>query len=68
MSFAPQREKIREKFVAALKEEFAGKGLQFTKGERVESSKPLNRKTKTDCRYCYYNVVIKHKVTWSKMI
>lgn len=32
-----QREKIREKFVAALKEEFAGKGLRFTKGERVES-------------------------------
>ncbi|XP_068574635.1 phosphomannomutase 1-like isoform X2 [Cebidichthys violaceus] len=26
-----KREKIREKFVAALKEEFAGKGLQFTK-------------------------------------
>ncbi|XP_068435671.1 phosphomannomutase 1-like [Clinocottus analis] len=27
-----KREKIREKFVAALKEKFAGKGLQFTKG------------------------------------
>ncbi|CAG5897490.1 unnamed protein product [Menidia menidia] len=27
-----KREKIREKFVAALKEEFAGKGLRFTKG------------------------------------
>ncbi|XP_056262606.1 phosphomannomutase 1 isoform X2 [Pseudoliparis swirei] len=26
-----KREKIREKFVTALKEEFAGKGLQFTK-------------------------------------
>ena len=35
-SFSPQREKIREKFVAALKEKFAGKGLRFTKGERVE--------------------------------
>lgn len=32
LSFSPQREKIREKFVAALKEEFAGKGLRFTKG------------------------------------
>lgn len=37
LSLSPQREKIREKFVAALKEEFAGKGLRFTKGERVES-------------------------------
>ncbi|XP_019960928.2 phosphomannomutase 1 isoform X1 [Paralichthys olivaceus] len=27
-----KREKIREKFVAALKEKFAGKGLRFTKG------------------------------------
>ncbi|TNM96662.1 phosphomannomutase 1 [Takifugu flavidus] len=27
-----KREKIKEKFVAALKEKFAGKGLQFTKG------------------------------------
>ncbi|CAI5674595.1 unnamed protein product [Oreochromis niloticus] len=27
-----KREKIREKFVAALKKEFAGKGLRFTKG------------------------------------
>ncbi|KAM7372329.1 hypothetical protein PAMP_009506 [Pampus punctatissimus] len=27
-----KREKIREKFVAALKEEFAGKGLRFTRG------------------------------------
>nr|XP_057905304.1 phosphomannomutase 1 isoform X2 [Doryrhamphus excisus] len=27
-----KKEKIREKFVAALKEEFAGKGLRFTKG------------------------------------
>ncbi|XP_035259773.1 phosphomannomutase 1-like isoform X1 [Anguilla anguilla] len=27
-----KREKIREKFVAALQEEFAGKGLRFTKG------------------------------------
>ncbi|XP_016402205.1 phosphomannomutase 1-like [Sinocyclocheilus rhinocerous] len=27
-----QREKIREKFVAALQEEFAGKGLRFTRG------------------------------------
>uniref|UniRef100_A0A672K7G2 Phosphomannomutase n=1 Tax=Sinocyclocheilus grahami TaxID=75366 RepID=A0A672K7G2_SINGR len=27
-----KREKIREKFVAALQEEFAGKGLQFTRG------------------------------------
>lgn len=37
VSLSPQREKIREKFVAALKEEFAGKGLRFTKGKRVES-------------------------------
>lgn len=36
-SLFPQREKIREKFVAALKEEFAGKGLRFTKGQRVET-------------------------------
>lgn len=35
--FSPQREKIREKFVAALKEEFAGKGLRFTKGEKPEN-------------------------------
>ncbi|CAB1341882.1 unnamed protein product [Coregonus sp. 'balchen'] len=27
-----EREKIREKFVAALQEEFAGKGLRFTRG------------------------------------
>lgn len=32
---SPQREKIKEKFVAALKEKFAGKGLQFTKGETL---------------------------------
>lgn len=40
---SPQREKIKEKFVAALKEKFAGKGLQFTKGENLSSlelSKP----------------------------
>eukprot|EP00066_Takifugu_rubripes_P030529 XP_011619795.1 PREDICTED: phosphomannomutase 1-like [Takifugu rubripes] len=30
-----KREKIKEKFVAALKEKFAGKGLQFTKGENI---------------------------------
>lgn len=41
-SFSPQRERIREKFVAALKEEFAGKGLRFTKGERVESWNPIH--------------------------
>nr|XP_015215111.1 PREDICTED: phosphomannomutase 1 [Lepisosteus oculatus] len=29
----PQREKIREKFVATLQKEFAGKGLRFTRGE-----------------------------------
>jgi len=39
-SLVSQREKIREKFVAALKEEFAGKGLRFTKGERTESPFP----------------------------
>ena len=39
MSLSPQREKIREKFVAALKEEFAGKGLRFTKGEGLSESK-----------------------------
>ncbi|XP_061605418.1 phosphomannomutase 1 isoform X3 [Phyllopteryx taeniolatus] len=33
LCFPPQREKIREKFVAALKEEFAGKGLRFTRGK-----------------------------------
>uniref|UniRef100_A0A3B5R2A2 Phosphomannomutase n=1 Tax=Xiphophorus maculatus TaxID=8083 RepID=A0A3B5R2A2_XIPMA len=32
ISGVSQREKIREKFVAALKKEFAGKGLRFTKG------------------------------------
>lgn len=38
VSLPPQREKIREKFVAALKEEFAGKGLRFTKGESMAES------------------------------
>lgn len=39
MLFVSQREKIREKFVAALKEEFAGKGLCFTKGEKLNTNK-----------------------------
>ncbi len=34
----PQREKIREKFVAALQKEFAGKGLRFTRGEQEMTS------------------------------
>lgn len=42
MSFPPQREKIREKFVAALKKEFAGKGLRFTKGEKASSHPLIN--------------------------
>lgn len=33
LPLSPQRERIREKFVAALKEEFAGKGLRFTRGK-----------------------------------
>ena len=43
---ALQREKIREKFVEALQEEFAGKGLRFTRGERAgtdTSSRPFSR-------------------------
>lgn len=28
-----QKERIREKFVAALQREFAGKGLRFSRGE-----------------------------------
>lgn len=38
LSLHPQREKIKEKFVAALKEEFAGKGLQFSKGKCLAES------------------------------
>lgn len=30
----PQKERIREKFVAALQREFAGKGLRFSRGEQ----------------------------------
>uniref|UniRef100_A0A8C2DSR0 Phosphomannomutase n=1 Tax=Cyprinus carpio TaxID=7962 RepID=A0A8C2DSR0_CYPCA len=33
-----KREKIREKFVAALQKEFAGKGLRFTRGEQEMTS------------------------------
>lgn len=32
MPFPLQKEKIREKFVEALKTEFAGKGLRFSRG------------------------------------
>lgn len=32
--FLPQKERIREKFVAALQREFAGKGLRFSRGEQ----------------------------------
>lgn len=39
MLFVSQREKIREKFVAALQKEFAGKGLCFTKGEKLKTNK-----------------------------
>lgn len=46
MLLSAQREKIREKFVAALKKEFAGKGLRFTKGERVENRKTRSRGTR----------------------
>lgn len=42
LSLSPQREKIREKFVAALKEEFAGKGLRFTKGEEADRKPRLS--------------------------
>lgn len=45
-----QKEKIREKFVAALKEQFAGRGLRFTKGERVVSWKSMERK----CCHSYF--------------
>lgn len=31
-----QKERIREKFVAALQREFAGKGLRFSRGELLE--------------------------------
>lgn len=33
-SLSSQKERIREKFVAALQREFAGKGLRFSRGER----------------------------------
>lgn len=33
-----QKEKIREKFVAVLKEEFKGKGLSFSIGEETAAS------------------------------
>lgn len=31
-----QKERIREKFVAALQREFAGRGLRFSRGEQAE--------------------------------
>lgn len=38
--FPLQREKIREKFVAALKTEFAGKGLRFSRGNAFPAVVP----------------------------
>lgn len=34
LPYPPQKERIREKFVAALQREFAGKGLRFSRGEQ----------------------------------
>lgn len=53
-----QKEKIREKFVAALKEQFAGRGLRFTKGERVVSWKAMERK----CCHSYFETKIGLKI------
>ncbi|XP_035254986.1 phosphomannomutase 1-like isoform X3 [Anguilla anguilla] len=39
-----KREKIREKFVAALQEEFAGKGLRFTRGEGSDQFRCVPRR------------------------
>lgn len=61
--FFPQREKIREKFVAALKKEFDGKGLRFTRGERFNTSKSeAITKTRTHPKgVCYVVSNFMHK-------